>query len=221
MSTTTCSYRRTHVIFDRYNMSIKDATRCQRACEAAREYKLTMNAPLPQQQVVFSVTKNKVQLIDVICEELQQFDDVPLNTSLVITIRYNVWVSSTGRNGASILPKLKSLPPTVEAFKENVKRAHFQAGIWKAALQHDPPELDPLEFGWPSEGPSGAYCRVSLPSKVEVAPSYILKLINCSCSSDRPCSSQRCSCGHLRSWHVHCSASVKAAEPAAIPILFP
>ena len=46
-----------------------------------------MNAPLPQQQVVLSVTKNKVQLIDLICEELQQLDDVPLNTSLVITGR--------------------------------------------------------------------------------------------------------------------------------------
>ena len=80
-------YRRTHVIFDRYNTSINDATRCQRACEAAREYKLTMNAPQPQQQVVFSLTKNKVQLIDLICEELQQLDDVPLNTSLVITGR--------------------------------------------------------------------------------------------------------------------------------------
>ena len=30
-----------------------------------------MNAPLPQQQVDLSVTKNKVQLIDLICEELQ------------------------------------------------------------------------------------------------------------------------------------------------------
>ena len=83
-------YRRTHVIFDRYNMSINDATRCQRACEAAREYKLTMNIPLPQQQVVLSVTKNKVQLIDLICEELQQLDNVPLNTSLVITGRSSV-----------------------------------------------------------------------------------------------------------------------------------
>ncbi len=46
-----------------------------------------MNAPLPQQQVDLSVTKNKVQLIDLICEELQQLDDVPLNTSLVITGR--------------------------------------------------------------------------------------------------------------------------------------
>ena len=80
-------YRRTHVIFDRYKTSIKDATRCQRACEATREYKLTMNAPLPQQQVVLSVMKNKVQLIDLICEELQQLDDVPLNTNLVIKER--------------------------------------------------------------------------------------------------------------------------------------
>ena len=68
-------YRRTHVIFDRYKTIIKDATRCQRACEATREYKLTMNAPLSQQQVVLSVMKNKVQLIDLICEELQQLDD--------------------------------------------------------------------------------------------------------------------------------------------------
>ena len=80
----------TDVICDRYNTNINDATRCQRACEAAKEYKLTMNAPLPQQQVVLSVTKNKVQLIDLICEELQQPDDVPLNTSLVITGRSQV-----------------------------------------------------------------------------------------------------------------------------------
>ena len=61
-------------------------------------------------------------------------------------------------------------------FRENVKRAHFQACIWKAALQQDPPDLDPLEYGWTSEVQSGAYCPVSLPSKVEVAPSYILYL---------------------------------------------
>ena len=80
-------------------------------------------------------------------------------------------LSRIGRKGASILPKLKSLPPTVESFRENVKGAHFQACICKAALQQDPPELDPLEFRWASEGPSGAYFPVSLPSKVEVAPS--------------------------------------------------
>ena len=46
------------------------------------------------------------------------------------------------------VPKLMSLSPTSEAFAENVKRAHFQAFIWKAALSEDPPHLDATEFGW-------------------------------------------------------------------------
>ena len=87
MPPTRCTGIDGNILFDRYNTSINDATRCQRACEAAREYKLTMNAPLPQQQVDLSVTKNNVQLIDLICEELQQLEDVPLNTSLVNTGR--------------------------------------------------------------------------------------------------------------------------------------
>ena len=33
------------------------------------------------------------------------------------SIHYKVWESHTGRKGASILPKLTSLPPTVEAFR--------------------------------------------------------------------------------------------------------
>ena len=45
------------------------------------------------------------------------------------SIRYKIWVSHSGPKGASILPKLKSPPSTVEAFRENVKRAHFQACI--------------------------------------------------------------------------------------------
>ena len=49
-----------------------------------------MNVPLPQQQDVLSFTKNEVQLIDLMCEELQKLDDVPLNTRLVITGRYPV-----------------------------------------------------------------------------------------------------------------------------------
>ena len=81
---------RTNVLFDRYDTIIKNATMCQRACEASREYKLTMNAPLPKQPVVRSVTKKNVQQIDLICEELQKRDDEPLNTSLVITGIYHV-----------------------------------------------------------------------------------------------------------------------------------
>ncbi len=59
--------------------------------------------------------------------------------------------------GGQYPSKLQSRPPTTEDFRENINRAHFQICIWKAALQQDQPELDPLEFGWASEGPSGAY----------------------------------------------------------------
>ena len=137
-------------------------------------------------------------------------------------VHYKVWVSRTGRKEASILPKLTSLPPTTEAFRENVNRAHFQACIWKAALQQDPPELDPLEFGWTSEGPSGAYCPVSPPSRVEVAPSDILKLINCSCSRDKPCSSQRCSCSSAqmaRSLFCKCEGSSTCCNPKNVSLV--
>ena len=61
---------------------------------------------------------------------------------------HKVWVSKTGRKGACLLPRLKALPSTLEAFKENTKRAHFQACIWKAALDELPPNLDPLQFSW-------------------------------------------------------------------------
>ena len=54
------------------------------------EYKLTMNASLPQQQLDLSVTKNKVQLIDLIYAELHKRDDQHIKTSLVIIGRYNV-----------------------------------------------------------------------------------------------------------------------------------
>ena len=54
------------------------------------------------------------------------------------SVRYIVWVSNTGRKGASILKKLKkSLPPTTEAFRGNVIRARFQACIWNATLEYD------------------------------------------------------------------------------------
>ena len=67
-------------------------------------------------------------------------------------IRYKVWVSKTGRKGATLLPKLKALPLTTKAFHENAKRAHFQACIWKVVLEDDPPNMDPVKHGWEKRG---------------------------------------------------------------------
>ena len=44
-------------------------------------------------------------------------------------------------------PKLQSLPPTNEAFTENVARAHLQVAIWKQALELNPPNVDHLTQG--------------------------------------------------------------------------
>ena len=64
--------------------------------------------------------------------------------------RQKSWAKKTGK-GSSSIPKLCSLTPTTEAFAENVKRAHLQACIWKAAHDADPPQLDPAEFGFTRE----------------------------------------------------------------------
>ena len=78
-------------------------------------------------------------------------------------VRYKVWVSKAGRKSACLLPKLKAIPPTLEAFKENTKRAHFQACIWKAALDKESPNFDPLKFGWVKDDLAKSLCAVPLP----------------------------------------------------------
>ncbi|KAH3835542.1 hypothetical protein DPMN_108895 [Dreissena polymorpha] len=61
--------------------------------------------------------------------------------------RLTVWAARVGKSGKA-MPWLASLPPTAEAFYENVKRAHIQACIWKHALNADPPDLNPRDYCW-------------------------------------------------------------------------
>ena len=85
-------------------------------------------------------------------------------------VHYKVWVSKTGRIGAYLLPKLKAIPQTLAAFNENIKRAHFQACIWKAALDEEPPNLEPLKCRWVKEmilpSPSVQLPRSSCTSRI-------------------------------------------------------
>ena len=100
---------------------------------------------------------------------------------------------------ATKAPELKSLPPTKEAFEENVKRAHIQTAIWKSALQSDPPPFDPVEFGWERDERAKCLKPVTLQPDVSVAPSEVLEMIRCGCSTETPCSTAMCGCytGHL------------------------
>ena len=92
--------------------------------------------------------------------------------------------------------KLPSLPPTNEAFNENVARAHLQVAIWRNALQPDPPAIDPTAYGWSLAEGSKTLNPTTLPSDTPLAPDDLLKLVRCSCSSETPCTTQRCGCSH-------------------------
>lgn len=115
------------------------------------------------------------------------------NAATMTEARIKVWLSKTGRKSASKVPKLCSLPPTMEVFQENVKRAHFQCVIWKSALQ-EPPHLDPTQYGWFRDEETKSLRPIMLPPTKLPAPDYVLKLVCCSCASETPCNTSRCGC---------------------------
>ena len=66
------------------------------------------------------------------------------------SVCYHAWLTQTAKKTATCTPKLKSLPPTNEAFQEHVKRAHHhhKVAVWKSAINQEPPNLNPTEYGW-------------------------------------------------------------------------
>ncbi len=70
---------------------------------------------------------------------------------------------------------------------ENVKRAHFQAALWRSISVN--PELSPEENGWDTANKT--LCLTSLPDNTKPAPDYILEIIKCGCKTDTPCSTKK------------------------------
>lgn len=108
--------------------------------------------------------------------------------------RWSTWRSTVGRPGATNMPNMSSLPPTTEAFTENVKRAHLQTWIWRKALDLNPNVPDPTNYGYTKEEKTKSLLPVTVPPQVQLAPASILKLIRCTCSSDMPCRTSGCGC---------------------------
>ena len=94
--------------------------------------------------------------------------------------RQKIWSRKVSRSIGSA-PKLQSLPPTNEAFAENVARAHLQVAIWKQALELNPPNVDHLTHGWTRHDGSTSLTPTTVPDNVPLAPDDILKIIKCSC----------------------------------------
>ena len=115
------------------------------------------------------------------------------NAISMTDVRVKTWIKKTGRKTTAKVPKLSSLPPTSEAFRENVKRAHLQSALWKAALR-DPPCVDPCDFGWEKVEETRTLQLIGLPASAQPAPDYIMKIVCCSCASDTPCKIRSCGC---------------------------
>ena len=92
-------------------------------------------------------------------------------------------------------PKLESLPPTKEAFAENVKRAHLQACVWAAADKSGPPPMPAEKFGYFKDLQSKTLKPVLLPEGVAMAPDFVLNLVKCNCQAvTNTCTTKRCRC---------------------------
>ena len=82
-------------------------------------------------------------------------------------------------------PKLKSLPPTSDAFTQHVYRAHYETMIGKAALSSGPPvSANSVRYGWTAN--DGNLLPVMLPDDVSPVPFEVLQMIKCGCSLSQP-----------------------------------
>ena len=98
------------------------------------------------------------------------------------------------------------MPPTTEAFEQNVYRAHFQVSQWYSALSGDPPHLSVLNYGWEVDDANKCLIPRNVAEGVPYAPEKILKLVKCGCISQRPCKGANCGCtGHQLPCTIFCA----------------
>lgn len=131
-------------------------------------------------------------------------------TNDITHTRVLVWGKTNGKGNMST-PNLAALPPTNESFIENVKRAHFQAALWRNLDGHLPPEFDPVKFGWKKDTPNRSLSPTTVPEGCKPAPAYILEMIKCGCKGENPCNTKKCSCrvhGLTCTMSCHCYTRV-------------
>jgi len=108
------------------------------------------------------------------------------------------WSQKTGKSTAK--PKLCGLPPTTEAFEQNVYRAHFQVAQWYSALSGNPLTLNVVDYGWEADEANKCLIPRNIAEGVSYAPEQILKLVKCGCVSERSCKGANCGCSTKTMW---------------------
>ena len=115
--------------------------------------------------------------------------------------RVHAWKSKMRKNTLEV-PKLCSLPPTSEAFGQNVLRAYHQTELWLNSLKSDPPSINPTDHGWTRIDGSTMLIPTIVPNDIPLAPKELLKVIKCGCDNKHPCATNRCGC---RSQDLRCT----------------
>ena len=114
----------------------------------------------------------------------------PYNT--MAECRQQVWTRIIGKYTRA--PRLCSLPSPLEAFHQNVLRAHVQLAQWHSALTGQPPALSALDDEWGSDDINKCLYLRNIIDWVPYAPKEALKLVKWGCKSERPCKGGNCGC---------------------------
>ena len=62
----------------------------------------------------------------------------------------------------------------------------------------DPPELNPVDYGWEQNEVTKSLNPGMLPKNIKLAPQEVLLLIKCSCGRESLCGTLRCRCNSAR-----------------------
>ena len=82
-----------------------------------------------------------------------------------------------------VLPVLKSLPPTNEVLKMNIKWAYYAAVMWKNCVTSNPPKLNQCEYGWERNEGDKSLRPTMIPAGIKIALNEILQMTICKCAS--------------------------------------
>ncbi|XP_065184634.1 uncharacterized protein LOC135815285 [Sycon ciliatum] len=85
-------------------------------------------------------------------------------------------------------PPPAQLPPCADSLEQHVKRANYQAGVWKRALVASPDLPSISDHGWRVDDSNVMIMWGLLPP----APPELMAIIRCACATG--CSTRRCSC---------------------------
>ena len=106
------------------------------------------------------------------------FSTIILPKSVSLLIKWNL---------EKTVPKLASLSPTTEDFKENIKQTHHQAYVWKHTLDSDLPDMSPTNLGWLFEETSQSRSPVTVPRGNGLVLEDNSQPIKCQYDTDGPC----------------------------------